>query len=89
MDAHGFNEVETPILSSLAGGALAKPFLTQGSVALGKDLSLRIAPELFLKARCKKNLYLFVTVSHDLFSLLFVFGVKPSAMYHWRHGSGI
>jgi lysyl-tRNA synthetase, class II len=44
----GFIEVETPMLFSAAGGAAAHPFVTR-SRALGKDLYLRIAPELFLK----------------------------------------
>ena len=44
----GFVEVETPILQSLAGGAIARPFVTHSN-ALDIDLSLRIAPELFLK----------------------------------------
>ncbi len=43
-----FLEVETPIMQSLAGGALAKPFVTHHN-ALDVDLYLRIAPELFLK----------------------------------------
>lgn len=41
-------EVETPLLQSLAGGALAEPFTTHHN-ALDIDLSLRIAPELYLK----------------------------------------
>ena len=41
-------EVETPILQSLAGGAIAQPFLTHHN-ALDIDLNLRIAPELYLK----------------------------------------
>ena len=41
-------EVETPMLHSIPGGALAKPFKTHHN-ALSRDLYLRIAPELFLK----------------------------------------
>lgn len=44
----GFVEVDTPILQPRAGGALARPFLTHTN-ALDIDLSLRIAPELYLK----------------------------------------
>jgi len=44
----GFVEVETPILQPLAGGALARPFVTRAN-ALDVDLTLRIAPELYLK----------------------------------------
>jgi lysyl-tRNA synthetase class 2 len=48
LEAEGFVEVETPMLHVLAGGALAKPFVTHHN-ALDTDLYLRIAPELFLK----------------------------------------
>lgn len=44
----GFLEVETPILQSLAGGALARPFITHHNT-LDCDFYLRIAPELYLK----------------------------------------
>jgi len=44
----GFVEVETPILQSTAGGAAAEPFKTHHK-ALGIDLYLRIALELYLK----------------------------------------
>ncbi len=44
----GFLEVETPMLQTVAGGAAAEPFQTRHK-ALGIDLYLRIAPELYLK----------------------------------------
>jgi lysyl-tRNA synthetase class 2 len=48
MESEHFVEVETPILQPQAGGAIARPFLTHAN-ALDIDLSLRIAPELYLK----------------------------------------
>lgn len=47
-DENGFMEVETPMMQTLPGGAEATPFKTWHN-ALGMELYLRIAPELYLK----------------------------------------
>lgn len=44
-----FLEFQTPILAENAGGAVARPFVTQATEYRNKDLALRIAPELWLK----------------------------------------
>jgi len=48
LDARGFLEVETPMMQPIAGGALARPFVTHHN-ALDMKLYMRIAPELYLK----------------------------------------
>ena len=47
-DDHGYLEVETPVLSTIAGGAAARPFVTHHNT-LDLDMYLRIATELNLK----------------------------------------
>jgi len=48
LDAHGFEEVETPVLQTVPSGASARPFVTRHN-ALDREVYLRIAPETWLK----------------------------------------
>ncbi len=48
LDEAGYTEVETPTLQAIAGGASARPFITHFN-ALGIDMYMRIATELYLK----------------------------------------
>lgn len=45
----GHIEVQTPILADTAGGAVARPFRTSATEFQDRQISLRIAPELWLK----------------------------------------
>ena len=49
LDDSGHVEVQTPILAHEAGGAVARPFHTSATEFPGRQISLRIAPELWLK----------------------------------------
>ena len=48
LDARGFQEVETPMMHPIAGGAAGRPFKTHHN-EYDMDLYMRIAPELYLK----------------------------------------
>lgn len=48
LDSRNFIEVETPVLTNMAGGAAARPFITHHN-SLNEDLNLRISLELYLK----------------------------------------
>jgi lysyl-tRNA synthetase, class II len=48
LDSHGFLEIDTPVLTNKASGAMARPFITHNN-ALDIDVYLRIAPETYLK----------------------------------------
>jgi lysyl-tRNA synthetase class 2 len=48
LDDNGFTEIDTPVLTNKATGALARPFVTHNN-ALDIDIFLRIAPETYLK----------------------------------------
>ena len=48
MDSRGFMEMETPVLQSIYGGALAVPFKTHHR-RLDRDMYLKISPEIYLK----------------------------------------
>ncbi len=48
LDARGYMEVETPVLSTISGGATARPFITHHNT-LDIDMYMRIATELHLK----------------------------------------
>lgn len=64
LDDHGFQEVETPILQPVYGGASAKPFTTHHNT-LDMDMYLRISDELYLKRLIVGGLEKVYEVSRD------------------------
>jgi lysyl-tRNA synthetase, class II len=64
LDELGFQEVETPILQPVYGGALAKPFVTHHD-RLDMDLYLRISDELYLKRLIIGGLDRVYEIGHD------------------------
>ncbi|HZR04922.1 MAG TPA: lysine--tRNA ligase [Candidatus Udaeobacter sp.] len=63
-EERGFLEVETPILQTIPGGAAAEPFKTHHN-ALGIDLYLRIALELYLKRLLVGGFYKVFEISRN------------------------
>jgi len=49
LDGLDFTEVQTPLLAADAGGAVARPFVTESTELRKRQLALRVAPELWLK----------------------------------------
>ncbi|MGC8855592.1 MAG: lysine--tRNA ligase [Anaerolineae bacterium] len=64
LDAHGFLEVETPILQPIYGGAAARPFITHHN-ELDQDMYLRISFELYLKRLLVGNLERVYEIGRD------------------------
>jgi lysyl-tRNA synthetase class 2 len=64
LDAHGFLEVETPVLQPIYGGAAARPFITHHN-QLKQDLYLRISFELYLKRLLVGNLERVYEIGRD------------------------
>jgi lysyl-tRNA synthetase class 2 len=64
LDAHGFLEVETPVLQPIYGGAAARPFVTHHN-ELQQDMYLRVSFELYLKRLLVGNLERVYEIGRD------------------------
>ena len=80
----GYMEVETPMLQVQPGGAIARPFITHHH-ALGLDMYLRIAPELFLKRLVVGGIERVFEINRNFRNE----GIRPDAQPRVHHARGL